>query len=445
MARAGERPVVAWPRGTGGEGTDPAVCVGFSGGLDSTVLLHLLHAQAQAGARRLTAVHVHHGLSPNADRWADLCRASCARLGVPLDVARVKLDRASGLGVEAEARRARYEVFASRPEPIVALAHQRDDQAETVLLQLLRGTGLKGVAAMPVLRALNDRVALYRPLLGCTRAQLERYARDEGLAWIEDESNAATTHDRNFLRHEIAPRLEARFPTWRESLARFATHAAQAQRLLEELAALDGLPSAPGVPVPLDSRLSEARRANLLRAFLALNDLAMPGEARLAEMARQLFEAREDAQVRLEHDGEVITRHHGSARIGPPAPPPSWRVAWRGEPEVALGEALGAVRFEPATGEGLRADRAREEGWFFAPRAGGERIRLAPGRPTRTLKNLLQERDVAPGERARLPLLFHGGDLVWVPGVGIAAEYACEPGKPGLKPHWRVAGRAPLC
>ncbi|HET9650835.1 MAG TPA: tRNA lysidine(34) synthetase TilS, partial [Usitatibacter sp.] len=127
-----------------------------------------------------------------------------------------------------------------------------------------------------------------------------------------------------------------------------------------------------------------------------------------------------------------------------PALPP-WRVAWNGEREVRLGEGLGAVHFEASVGEGLCAERARGPDWFFAPRAGGERIRLGPGRPTRTLKNLLQERDVAPGERSRLPLLFHGGDLVWVPGVGIAAEYACQPGKPGLRPHWRVAGNAPLC
>lgn len=446
MGPAGDRPVLEWPAGGGirGRAVESAVCVGYSGGLDSTVLLHLLHAEASAGARTLAAVHVHHGLSPHADRWADACRETCARLGVPLEVVRVTLDRGSKRGLEAEARRARYEVFAARPEPFVALAHQRDDQAETVLLQLLRGTGLRGVAAMPVFRALSPRVTLYRPLLAYTRAQLEAYARAEGLRWIEDESNAARTHDRNFLRHEIAPLLDARFPSWRESAARFASHAALAQRLLEDLAMLDGLPPCPGTPLRLDPRLSGERRGNVLRAFLALNDLAMPSEARLAEMARQLYEAREDARVRLDHDGRVLTRHRGEARIELRAPD-AWRVPWHGEREVALGEALGAVRFEASVGEGLRADGAGEGEWFFAPRAGGERIRLAPGRPSRTLKNLLQERHVAPGERARLPLLFHGADLVWVPGVGIAAGWACPPGKPGLRPQWRVAGKAPLC
>jgi len=421
-----------------------SVCVGLSGGIDSMVLLALLHERAAATPFTLTAVHVHHGLSPNADAWAQFCAVECARRGVALDIVRVALDPASGLGREAEARRARYAVYAARTESIVALAHHLDDQAETVLLQLLRGTGLKGVGAMPRLRALNSRVSLYRPLLALPRAGIQAMANARGLGWIEDESNASRKHDRNFLRHEVAPLLDARFPAWRRSLARFARHAAAAQSLLDERASEDGL-LASAAELSIDAALSPARRANAVRSFIAAHDLAMPSDARLAEMARQLYEARADARVRIEHDGVAIVRHRGVARIERERAGPPWRVGWHGEPIVVLGEGRGTIAFARAVGAGLAASLTQAGDWYFAPRAGGERLRLDPHRPTRTLKNLLQENDIPLARRAVLPLLFRDGELVWVPGIGIAAAYACRGGEPGLDPCWHVAGKAGLC
>jgi len=208
-----------------------AVCVGFSGGLDSAVLLDLL---ARRGSQPLAALHVHHGLSPNADLWTAFCERFCAERGVPLAVERVEVARDSGEGLEAAARSARYAAYARRAEPFVALAHHLDDQAETVLLQLLRGTGLKGICAMPQLRPLaGSGVTLYRPFLATPRAAIRAYAKQAGLEWIEDESNASRAHDRNYLRHEVAPLLDARFPGWREATARFSRHAASADQILE--------------------------------------------------------------------------------------------------------------------------------------------------------------------------------------------------------------------
>ena len=439
MGRGAARLEVRWPRDE--HDRDAAVCVGFSGGLDSTVLLHALHAIERSRRGELTAVHVHHGLSPNADRWAEHCAEECRRLDVPLELVRVRVERSGGEGLEAEARRLRYEVYARRAEPFVALAHHRDDQAETVLLQLLRGTGVTGSAAMPPMRALNDRVTLYRPLLGYPRASLEAHAREAGLRWVEDESNAEHLQDRNYLRHAVAPLLDARFASWRDSFARFASHAGDAQALLEALARIDGA----GASLAIDASLSPARRANAVRAFLTRNGLAMPGDARLAEIARQLYEARGDANVRIEHDGALVTRFRGAARIEPSSSGPMSRIPWNGEARIELGASLGAIDFEQAVGAGMAAARARGADWYVAPRQGGERLRLAPGRPSRTLKNLLQEHGVAPVQRERMPLLFHGERLVWAPGVGIAAEYACAPGEPGLRPLWRVAGKGSLC
>ncbi len=421
---------------------DAAVCVGFSGGVDSTVLLDLL-AKQRAG--KVSAVHVHHGLSPNADRWAAACESFCRERGVPLDVVRVAVDRRAGTGLEAAAREARYAVFAKRREPFVALAHHLDDQAETVLLQLLRGTGLKGVAAMPLLRPLaGSKATLYRPLLAVSRDAIVEYARAMKLTWVDDESNASVAQDRNYLRHEIGPRLAGRFPSWRESVGRFARHAAEADALLAAQAAADG---GGAMSLHLSSKLPVPRRANAVRAFLASHGLAMPSERRLTEMARQLYDSRDDARPRIEHDGVVISRHRGEVLVERVAlrAADSWRIEWRGQKRVALGDGRGQVRFESAQGTGIDATLANEGEWFFMPRSGGEKMRISAKGRTRTLKNLLQEHAVPAIRRDHLPLLFRGQDLVWVPGVGIAAAFACGPRRKGLLPCWTVAGEAGLC
>ena len=426
-------------RDPGIRGLSP-ICVGLSGGVDSVVLLDAL---LEGGAVPITAVHVHHGLSPNADAWADFCRDFCKARDVPLTIERVSVDRAAPEGLEAAARKQRYAIYAARPEPCVALAHHLDDQAETVLLQLLRGTGLKGVAAMPQLRALpGSRVQVFRPLLGVSRAEIVARAKERGLQWIDDESNASTKHDRNYLRHEVAPLLDARFPGWRDAVSRYARHAGAANELLDELARKDGALDA---GVVIDAGISPARRANALRAFLAMNGLPMPSEARLEEMARQLYGARGDARVRIEHAGVALVRQRDTVRIDAALPQGPWGVEWHGEEDIELGPGRGSVHFERVTGSGLAAELAHGAPWRFMPRAGGEKIRLDARRPTRTLKNLLQEHDVPEWQRDRLPLLFRGDRLAWIPGVGIASEFACETGKQGLLPCWRVAGSAPLC
>ena len=400
-------------------------------------MLDLLADCARAGAIELAALHVHHGLSPNADAWTRACEAFCATRGIALSIERVQV-RPGGEGPEAAARAARYAAYGRRAEEFVALAHHREDQAETVLLQLLRGTGLRGASGMPQLRTLAPGgPQLFRPLLDVPREAIRAHAHANGLAWVEDESNARRDADRNFLRHDVAPLLDTRFPGWRGALARFAQRAASAQDLLEELSRSGRAAHHAHPEVQLVS----------LRDVLAAHGLRMPSESRLADMARQLYGARGDAQVRLEHDAHVVRRYRGKLYVQPAgAPQGPYRVAWSGERELALGAGRGSVRFEPVAGAGLAAEVPAGDGrWFFAPRAGGERMRLRAAGPSRTLKNLLQERAVPPWQRSMLPLLFHGERLVWVPGVGIDADYACRDGRQGLRPCWEVAGSAPLC
>ena len=430
-ARVGRRMAARVPRGR-------SVCVAYSGGLDSTVLLDLLARLRGEGAFTLTALHVHHGLSRNADRWAQACATFAAALGVPITIERVSVDRGHPAGLEAAARMARHAAFARAGADYLALAHHRDDQAETVLLQALRGTGVKGLSAMAEARAVDGAVWL-RPLLDEPREALLAYAREAGLDWVEDESNELTAFDRNFLRHEVMPVLERRFPQYRESLARLARHAAGASELLESLAREDAarIADAEGLSAAGLEALDPARRANVLRHFLAGRGLPMPGEARLADMARQLVSARGDARILLRHGDRAIVRHRGRIVVEDlPREAAPWDVAWRGERVLSLGEGRGEVRFAESAGEGIALERVAGERWRFGPRAGGERIRLRDDGPTRTLKNLLQEHHIPVWRRPQLPLLFEGENLVWVPGIGVAADYRAHPTAIGLAPAW---------
>jgi tRNA(Ile)-lysidine synthase len=415
-----------------------SLCAAFSGGLDSTVLLDILVRLRGEAGFALTAMHVHHGLSRNADRWAQACVEFAASRGVPVAVERVTVDRGHPAGLEAAARAARHAALARAGADFVALAHHRDDQAETVLLQALRGTGVKGLSAMAQARA-SGRAVWLRPLLDEPRDELLAYAREAGLDWVEDESNELTAFDRNFLRHEVMPVLERRFPQYRESLARLARHAAAASELLEGLAREDAarIDDGGGLSAAGLEALDPARRANVLRHFLSARGLAMPGEARLADMARQLASARDDARVLVLHGGRALVRHRGRIDVEEaPRDAASWEVAWRGERVLPLGDGRGEVRFQEAVGEGIALGRVASGRWRFASRAGGERIRLRDDGPTRTLKNLLQERGVPVWRRPRLPFLFEGEHLVWVPGIGIAADYRAPASAAGLAPTW---------
>jgi len=274
-----------------------SVVVGFSGGLDSTVLLHAASCLATDVGLDLSALHVNHGLSAHADDWAASCTKRCRELGIPLTILRVEVSPNTGEGVEAAARGVRHSALAGHSADWILLAHHADDQAETVLHNLLRGAGVRGAAAMP-----ESRARVLRPLLGLARDALLAYARSHRLAWIEDESNADRRYTRNFLRHEILPRIASRFPRAGEQLAAAAGRFYEADFLLQDLATLDLRDSAPEFPLPLKlfRELPDTRARNLLRAMLTWHHVQPPDERRLNEFVRQLQTAGTDRHPRLD-------------------------------------------------------------------------------------------------------------------------------------------------
>lgn len=287
---------------------DEPVCVGLSGGCDSIVLLHLAWRAGLAG--RLRAVHVHHGLSANADAWAAFCAESCGQRQIPLEIIRVEIPRGSGEGLEAAARRARYRAFAAAGVSTLLLAHHLGDQAETLLFNLMRGAGVAGAAAMRDERRLHG-MRVLRPLLASRREAIEDYARAEGLRWINDESNDDRRFSRNFLRHEVLPVLERRFPAAQEALATTAGHLAEADALLGEIAAVDWQnlvknPAAGEIPVKMLRTLTAPRLKNLLRYRLRAAGWTLPDAARLDEFVRQLLTAGPDRHPELRLPGGIL-------------------------------------------------------------------------------------------------------------------------------------------
>ena len=394
------------------------VCVALSGGVDSVVLLHGLAAAAKEFGLALSALHVNHRLSPSAYRWERNCRTLCRRLRIRLIVRRVKIPTRRKQGLESAARVARYEALSGARADYLALAHQLDDQAETVLMNLLRGAGLRGAAGMPEAGPLplheDKALRAIRPLLAVPREASVAYAIAHRLHWDEDESNADETLARNWVRRSVGPLLAGRYPRWREGLARAAMHFGEAEGLL-----------AAGVPERLSAGMlraaPKAKAKLMLREFLRGGGARAPDARRLDEMLRQVLESAPDATPELVHDGKVLRRFRDELAVVP---------AVEGE---------GRIVFHECEGAGIDAARFRAQPSSIRRRQGGERMRLAANRPSRTLKNLFQEAGIPPWERDRLPLLYCGEELVWVPGLGVVAGYRAAKGRAGLLPEWRLS------
>ncbi|MGH8798599.1 MAG: tRNA lysidine(34) synthetase TilS [Casimicrobiaceae bacterium] len=420
---------------------DARVAVALSGGIDSMVLLDALHAVASRSALRLTALHVDHGLSPHAGRWTEFCAAQCAARGVPLVICRVDVARRPGQSLEAAARAARYRALFAADADVVALAHHADDQAETILLQLLRGAGPPGLAAMPRHRPRRDgRTALLRPLLDLPRATLAAYARARGLAWVDDESNADSRHKRNLLRLAVAPLLAAGFPGYPLVLLRAAAHQAEAAALLDELAAQDAAGAigarfgAEGIDGARLAALTPPRARNLLRWFLRREGLRPPSTARLAAMLAQLCAAAPDARTRIVHDGVEIGRYRGRIVVHAAGAEPFVR-AWHGEGSVPLPG--GTLLFERTRGAGVAAAKLEAAPVTLRSRGGGERIQLAANRPRRAVKKLLYDAGLPTWQRQALPFVWCGDELAALPGIGVALAFRARDGEDSWRIEWR--------
>lgn len=399
------------------------VWVAYSGGLDSTVLLHRLAATGTAGLR---AVHVHHGLQIAADDWLRQARRTCRSLAVPLTVRRVQIPADNAAGPEAAARAARYEAMQAllKPGDLLATAHHREDQAETVLLRALRGSGIAGLAAMRDLQPFGAG-QLWRPLLAMPRASLHRYAEAQGLQWIDDPHNQDSRYARSHLRASVWPLLLSHWPQAAESLSRLAAHARDAEMLLNELAALDQatLGESAALSVSQLLALSAPRRRNLLRQLWGQRGWLAPSADLVQRLEREVLRARADADPCLRFaDGEARRYRDGLYLMAPLPAPPALELAWQRSRSLALPPGCGRLRAAKAPPQPLSIRFAR----------GGERLRPAGAAHHRSLKQLCQTHAVPVWVRVRMPLLYEGETLVSVAGLWNDARLLSW----GWRPRW---------
>jgi len=395
------------------------LCVAFSGGADSLALLGLL-AELPAVKPRLRALHIDHGLHEESRAWLRACRARCRALHVPLATRRLTLVRGRGQSLEAVARAGRYAALAAalKPGEVLVTAHHLEDQLETVLLQLLRGAGLPGLAAMPGAMPLGAGV-LVRPLLALPRAQLQAWVQARGWRSLEDPANADDTFDRNYLRHQVLPVIVSRWSGAARTVARSAGHMAAAQRLLDALAAADVARAADGgeLSVAALRALPLDRRRNALRYWISQSGRVVPDARRLEEIAVVMLAARVGANPVVRWGATRVQRHLGRLSLAPVGPgvsaPAALEVAWnpRRSPRLALPGGLGHLQLLPAARGPIDA-AALPARVTVRTRRGGERLRPRIGGPSRTLKSLLQQEAIPLSQRQNLPLVFADEQLV---------------------------------
>jgi tRNA(Ile)-lysidine synthase len=400
-------------------------CIAFSGGLDSTVLLYLFSELRRLESDIcLRAIHIHHGLSSHADEWAQTCTKVSTLYSIPLTVWRIDLQKRVKQSLEEFARKERYNVFKELLEEEEALvtAHHQDDQAETLLLQLFRGAGPQGLASMPVYTTFGKGFLL-RPLLRVSREEIHQFARKAQLTWLEDESNQNPAFDRNYLRNEVYPLIQSRWPMVTRNLARAAKHCAEAMHYIEEEIALafdevnfqqQGCLSIP----PLLKNTLE-KQNHIIRYWLKQLNLSLPSTKKLALLRKEILESRIDAVPQLRWKGVEVRRYNALlyAKRSFPAHNPKLIISWDLQEDILLPHELGAIRLSDLRNLGLSLNSLKRVTIRF--RQGGETCRLKNRHHTHSLKKLFQEWRIPPWERDKIPLLYSEDELKAIIGYAV--------------------------
>lgn len=404
-----------------------AVKLAYSGGIDSQVLLQLLVELRNESSLDIQAIHINHGMHPQAEEWERFCRAQCEQLGVEYVSCKVAVDRAVG-GPEAAARSARYRALATFVShgDVLLTAHHGDDQAETLLLQLMRGSGTSGLASMPLVSGFSDGHH-FRPLLGFNRKQIQRYANTHKLAWVEDPSNLDVGVRRSFIRHQLMPMLKQQWPQAARLIGRSAGHIAEADSLLAELAELDRVHCAGRTDRELSittlSALSPHRLRNLLRFWIREQGWTPPSSQQLAQITSQIYEPSITAHAMVRWGRAACYRYRDRLwlQMWMPHPLTSLSYNWDLSGPLEMPGAGIELVAHAVQGEGLAQSRLKGA-VNVGFRVGGEKCQLHRQRHRMTLKNLFQQAGIPPWERDRTPLIYVDGEL-----AAVGDRWVCEP------------------
>ncbi len=425
----------------------PRWLIAYSGGVDSHVLLHCLSQFPDHPP--IEAVHINHQLQDEAGQWAEHCQRQADQLDIAMHSLEVVVDPSGS--PEEQARLARYQAFESllQPGDILMMGHHLDDQVETLMLRLLRGSGVKGAAAMPASRSLG-KGRLVRPLLDIPRADIEQYANAQQLQWMEDPSNQSIDFDRNFLRLELLPAMAARWPEYRQTLGRAAVLSEESAVLNDELALLEFervsvSPHQGSIPIDLLQPLSTARRKNLLRYWLSVNGFSLPSSRQMEVVLDQALHAEQQAQPLISWGEVQLRRFNNSLYVMNKLPDFDSQLTYRwdlSEPlEIEPGSRLQAV---PSQGEGINTALLKGTEVTVRFRQGGERCKPEGRSHSQTLKKLFQEYGLELWLRDRAPLIYCDNEIIAVAGLWVCDGWRAGPEEQGLVLEWRLSNQTSL-
>lgn len=409
---------------------DAETCwIAYSGGLDSHVLLQVLASIQNKIKPKLIAVHINHGISNDADLWVKHCQRICEDLVIEFQTFSVDLSHKSDKGTEAFAREKRYEVLGNliSSHDLLLTAHHMDDQVETILLQLMRGSGPDGLVGMPQAREFSKGILL-RPLLDYSREEIRDYALSESLSWVEDESNKSNKYDRNFLRNRIIPELITRWPGALKTMQRAARHQAEARSLINEISGSDLDVVCESIYTKVDisrfNNLSGIRKKNVLRAWIKKNKLDMPDAQIVEKIIAEVIHANTDRNPCVKWKGGEIRRYRGYLYIMKllPAHDVELNKCWDLDESLKL--TSGYLKAVSGKGSGIKKDMLSNDIVEIRYRQGGEQIRLSGRVETHELKKLFQAQGILPWLRDRIPLIYHKNELIAVADLWVESKYA---------------------
>ena len=414
------------------------ISVALSGGVDSIVLLHALSQLQKQLKLKLNAIHIHHDLSPNADDWLTFCYKECKKLSIPIKSEKINIKQDLPMGIEAAARKSRYQVLEIYRKGILALGHHQNDQAETLMLQLFRGSGLSGLAAMPTF----DRERfIWRPLLRIKREIIEDYAKENNLVFIEDESNNNLQFERNFLRKEILPLIKSRYPDIINTISRSSENIAEGLNLHKAIAKEDAnlyfSKNKERLSLTMLKVLEKERVVNLIRWWLDVNKQLMPSKKTMSELYRQIKDVKKDALLNIDISELISIKAYRDElflvekkiKIYP------YELIWRGEEVVEL-PGNSKLIFKRSVGAGFSLSKIGSKTLTIQNRNGGESFKPKNNQPTRTLKYLLQTSNIPPWKRQLMPLVFSENELVAVPDFGVHFKFQADKEEDGWDIDW---------
>jgi len=412
--------------------------IALSGGIDSVVLLHALSQLKVKLKLQLSAIHINHDLSSNADDWLIFCHNKCKELGIPIKSEKINIKHDISMGIEAAARKGRYQALETYRKGILVLGHHQNDQAETLLLQLFRGSGLNGLAAMPLY---DQERFIWRPLLKINKEIIEGYAKENSLNFIKDESNDNLQFDRNFLRKNVLPLIKSRYPDIINTISRSSENIAEGLNLHKAIAKEDAniffSKNKERLSLTMIKVLEKERVVNLIRWWLDVNKKMMPSKKTMSELYKQIKNVKKDALLNIDISESISIKAYRDElflvekgiKIDP------YELIWRGEELVELPGNTKLI-FKKSLGAGFSLSKIGSKTLTIQNRNGGESFKPKNNQPTRTLKYLLQTSNIPPWKRQLMPLIFSENDLVAVPNFGVHYKFQAEENESGWEIDW---------